>query len=73
MVRTFGPVRANDGIDLDVHAGRILGLLGENGSGKSTLMKLLFGMLAPDAGGIVFKGRDCPAIIRARPPPRDWP
>ena len=58
MVRTFGPVRANDGIDLDVHAGRILGLLGENGSGKSTLMKLLFGMLAPDAGGIVFKGRE---------------
>jgi simple sugar transport system ATP-binding protein len=58
IVRTFGPVRANDGIDLDVPAGRIVGLLGENGSGKSTLMKLLFGMLPPDAGTIVFKGRE---------------
>src|SRR5271154_3018666 len=56
IVRCFGSVRANDGIDLDVPAGRIVGLLGENGSGKSTLMKLLFGMLAPDAGTIVFKG-----------------
>jgi simple sugar transport system ATP-binding protein len=58
IVRCFGALRANDGIDLDVHAGEILGLLGENGSGKSTLMKVLFGMLAADAGGIVFRGRE---------------
>jgi general nucleoside transport system ATP-binding protein len=58
IVRCFGSVRANDGIDLDVNAGRIVGLLGENGSGKSTLMKVLFGMLVPDAGRIVFKGRE---------------
>ncbi len=58
IVRTFGAVRANDGIDLDVAAGRIVGLLGENGSGKSTLMKLLFGMLPPDSGTIIFKGRE---------------
>jgi len=58
IVRCFGSVRANDGIDLDVPAGRIVGLLGENGSGKSTLMKLLFGMLKPDAGTIVFKGKE---------------
>ena len=58
IVRCFGAVRANDGIDLDVASGRIVGLLGENGSGKSTLMKLLFGMLAPDAGTITFKGRE---------------
>lgn len=57
IVRSFGAVRANDGIDLDVQAGRILGLLGENGSGKSTLMKVLFGMLPPDAGSIVFRGQ----------------
>jgi ABC-type uncharacterized transport system ATPase subunit len=57
MVRCFGALRANDGIDLDVQAGQILGLLGENGSGKSTLMKVLFGMLPPDAGSIVFRGR----------------
>jgi simple sugar transport system ATP-binding protein len=58
IVRCFGTVRANDGIDLDVHAGEIVGLLGENGSGKSTLMKVLFGMIPPDGGGIVFRGRE---------------
>lgn len=58
MVKTYGSLRANDGVDLDVFAGEIVGLLGENGSGKSTLMKLLFGMTEPDAGGIVFKGTE---------------
>jgi simple sugar transport system ATP-binding protein len=58
IVRTFGALRANDGIDLDVQPGQILGLLGENGSGKSTLMKVLFGMLPPDAGTIIFRGRE---------------
>jgi ABC-type uncharacterized transport system ATPase subunit len=57
IVRCFGNLRANDNIDLDVRSGEILGLLGENGSGKSTLMKVLFGMLAPDAGSINFRGR----------------
>ena len=57
IVRCFGAVRANDGVDLDVAPGRIVGLLGENGSGKSTLMKVLFGMIAPDSGSIVFRGK----------------
>jgi general nucleoside transport system ATP-binding protein len=57
IVRRFGDLCANDNIDLDVRPGEILGLLGENGSGKSTLMKVLFGMLSPDAGSIAFKGR----------------
>jgi simple sugar transport system ATP-binding protein len=55
--KTYGAVRANRDIDLDVAAGRIVGLLGENGSGKSTLMKVLFGIVTPDAGTIEFKGR----------------
>ena len=57
IVRRFGELVANDGIDLDVAEGEIVGLLGENGSGKSTLMKVLFGMLPPDSGTITFRGR----------------
>jgi ABC-type uncharacterized transport system ATPase subunit len=58
IVKAYGSVRANDGISLTVMPGSILGLLGENGSGKSTLMKVLFGMVTPDAGSILFKGRE---------------
>jgi general nucleoside transport system ATP-binding protein len=57
IVRCYGQVRANDGVDLEVRSSEILGLLGENGSGKSTLMKVLFGMTALDAGEIIFRGR----------------
>ncbi len=39
----YGPVKANNGVDLKIAAGRIHGILGENGAGKSTLMKILAG------------------------------
>lgn len=58
IAKAYGPVRANDDISLTVSPGAILGLLGENGSGKSTLMKVLFGMVKPDAGSILFKGKE---------------
>ncbi|WP_048861596.1 ATP-binding cassette domain-containing protein, partial [Acidisphaera rubrifaciens] len=58
IVKRYGALAANDGVDLDVAAGEIVGLLGENGSGKSTLMKVLIGMTRADAGGIVFRGRE---------------
>src|SRR5262245_51861885 len=57
ITKRYGTVLANAGIDLDVPAGGILGLLGENGSGKSTLMNVLFGVVGADGGSITFKGR----------------
>jgi ABC-type uncharacterized transport system ATPase subunit len=53
----FGPVKANDGIDLTFEGGKIYGLLGENGAGKSTLMKILSGYQPQDAGEILFDGQ----------------
>ena len=55
--KSFGEVRANHDISLDIHEGRILALLGENGAGKSTLMSLLAGQSQPDSGTIYFNGR----------------
>ncbi len=57
ICKSFGSVRANSDISLDIHAGRIKALLGENGAGKSTLMSILSGRLQPDAGRIVLGGR----------------
>ncbi|HTD47475.1 MAG TPA: ATP-binding cassette domain-containing protein, partial [bacterium] len=54
--KSFGPVRANDGISLTAEAGSVHGLLGENGAGKSTLMKILSGFTAPDRGQILLDG-----------------
>lgn len=45
-----------DGVDLTLHRGEIIGLVGENGSGKSTLMQILVGELAADAGSIDLRG-----------------
>ena len=54
--KSFGPVRADDGISLTAEAGSVHGLLGENGAGKSTLMKILSGFTAPDRGQILLDG-----------------
>ncbi|MFC4030373.1 ABC transporter ATP-binding protein [Streptomyces polygonati] len=52
------PVRANDGIDLDVGRGELFGILGPNGAGKTTLVRQLTGLLRPDAGSIELLGHD---------------
>jgi simple sugar transport system ATP-binding protein len=56
--KSFGPVRANRGASLEVLPGEIHALVGENGAGKSTLMKMLGGLMKPDAGRIEVNGRD---------------
>ena len=56
LTRWFGADRAVDGVDLTVAAGEIHALVGLNGAGKTTLMKMLLGMLRPDAGTVLLFG-----------------
>jgi ABC-type sugar transport system ATPase subunit len=55
--KTFGGIRALRGVDFDVAAGEIVGLLGGNGAGKSTLMKIASGVYLPDKGTVQVDGR----------------
>ena len=56
LVRTFGPIRAVDGVSFSLEEGQLLTVLGPNGAGKSTLLGLLGGSLRPQAGEIRFRG-----------------
>ncbi|GGG86745.1 ABC transporter ATP-binding protein [Salipiger pallidus] len=57
LSKTYGTVRANRHIDLDVAQGSIHAILGENGAGKSTLMKLIYGVETPDEGTLHWHGK----------------
>jgi general nucleoside transport system ATP-binding protein len=57
ITKLFGAFRANDGIDLDLYPSEIHALLGENGAGKSTFVKIVYGLIAPSAGELVWMGR----------------
>ena len=58
LVKTFGHVRALDGLDLTVSTGEVHGFLGPNGSGKSTTIRVLLGLLRSDAGTVRVLGGD---------------
>lgn len=58
LARAFGAVRALDGVSLSVGPGEVVGLLGHNGAGKTTTVRLLTGLLAPDAGTVRVHGLD---------------
>jgi len=69
LVRTFGDVRAVDGISFTARPGQVLGLLGPNGSGKTTTVRMLATLLPPTAGRATVLGHDVtadPAGVRRR-------
>jgi ABC-2 type transport system ATP-binding protein len=68
LTRSFGPVEAVRGIDLTVAEGEIFGLVGPDGAGKSTIMRMLAGVLQPDAGSITLAGVDVVADPEAARP-----
>ncbi len=57
LVKTFGPVRAVDGVSLDVYPREVVGIIGDNGAGKSTFLSLLTGFHHPNSGQILYRGR----------------
>src|SRR5258708_5861005 len=58
VVKTYGPIRAVDGVSLRAHGGEFIALLGPNGAGKSTLFQLLSGLFTADSGRIEVMGHD---------------
>jgi ABC-2 type transport system ATP-binding protein len=58
LVKTYGSFRAVDGVSLDVAPGEIHGFLGPNGAGKTTAIRMIAGLLKPDAGRITINGHD---------------
>ena len=58
LAKSFGNVRAVDGVDLDIQSGEFLTLLGPSGSGKTTVLRMIAGFETPDAGSILLNGKD---------------
>ncbi len=57
LVKSFGPVRAVDGVSLELYEGEVLGLVGDNGAGKSTFLSLLTGYNHADSGTFKYRGK----------------
>ncbi|MEM9763494.1 MAG: ABC transporter ATP-binding protein [Pseudomonadota bacterium] len=69
LQKAFGALVVTDGVDLTLQPGECHALIGPNGAGKTTLMQQITGILAPDAGQILFEGQDItdlPPAARAR-------
>jgi ABC-2 type transport system ATP-binding protein len=64
LTKTYGSVRAVDGVDLDVREGDVYGFLGANGSGKTTTVRMLLGLVYATSGEITMLGRPVPARLR---------
>jgi branched-chain amino acid transport system ATP-binding protein len=66
LTKSYGALRASDGIDFDVREGETHAVIGPNGAGKTTFIGQLAGELTPDAGSIVFAGEDVTALSAPR-------
>src|SRR3979409_2472057 len=64
--KSFGAVKALDGVTLRVKQGEIYGLLGPNGAGKTTLIRMLVGLIAPSGGTVTVLGRRIPDVDALR-------
>jgi len=58
LTKSFGGVRAVQGLDLEVYPGELVALIGPNGAGKSTCFNMLNGQLVPDAGSVLLQGHE---------------
>src|ERR687894_2304659 len=65
LIKTFGPTRALDGVDLRIRKGSVYGLLGPNGAGKTTTIRILATLLKPTAGTATVLGHDVVRDARA--------
>jgi ABC-type multidrug transport system ATPase subunit len=65
LTKTYGAVKAVDGIDLDVREGDVYGFLGANGSGKTTTVRILLGLVLATSGTVELLGQDMPRAARA--------
>ena len=71
--KNFGGLRVTDDVTLDVMPGELHAVIGPNGAGKTTLINQISGLLAPDAGRIVFAGEDVTALpVHARARAAGW-
>ncbi|MBM4308970.1 MAG: ABC transporter ATP-binding protein [Deltaproteobacteria bacterium] len=66
LTKQFGGVRAVDSVSFDLKKGEILGVIGPNGSGKTTLVNLITGFVKPDAGKVLFQGKDITGMMPHR-------
>jgi branched-chain amino acid transport system ATP-binding protein len=66
LAKSFGAVTAASNINVNVHEGEIVGVIGSNGAGKTTFINMVTGYLKPSAGKISFRGRDITGL-----PPRE--
>ena len=66
LTKRFGATTALDGLSLTVRPGEVCGFVGQNGAGKTTAMRLVLGVLEPDAGEVCWQGAPVDALVRRR-------